>query len=253
MTAERPGLLVPALFTLAGLAVLLSLGTWQLERKAWKDALIATLTQRLAAPAQPLPPPRSWAALDRDEAEFRRVAFRAEFLPGKTPRDREARLYTAGSALRDDVKAPGYFVFAPARLPGGETVVVNRGYVANAQPNAGTAPAPLPDGPVDMVGVMRWPEAPGWFVTTHSGRDDLWMMRDQAAMAAQKQWGAVAPFTVELEAPVPPGGVPAPGRLRVNLPNNHLQYALTWYGLALVMAAVFAVWAAGRRNARAVL
>ena len=248
MIADRARMLIPTLVMLGGMAVLLALGTWQFERKAWKEALIGTLTQRLAAPPQPLPPPQAWGQLDRAAAEFRRVTFRAEFLPGKTPRDREARLYTSGSALRDDVKTPGYFVFAPARLPGGQVVVVNRGYVANPQPNAGTAPAPLPDGPVEVVGVLRWPEPPGWFVSTHSSRDDLWLVRDHVSMAAQKQWGAVAPFTIEQEAPAPAGGVPAPGRLKVNLPNHHLQYALTWYGLALVLAAVFAIWALGRRR-----
>src|SRR5438034_158587 len=133
-------LLVPSLLALAGFAVLLALGTWQVERKFWKEALIAMLAERLGAPPQPLPPPQSWAALDRGETEFRRVAFRAEFVPGKTPaeRDREARLFTSGSALREDVKAPGYFVFAPARLADGRLVVVNRGYVQDAQPKNDT-------------------------------------------------------------------------------------------------------------------
>lgn len=249
------GLLGPALFALAGFAILIGLGTWQLERLAWKEALIASLTQQSEAPPQPLPSPASWATLDPAQAEFRRVTFRATFdLPEiPSPAAREARLYTGTSALRDDIKGPGYFVFSPAKLPDGRVVVVNRGYVPNPTPNAQTAPTPAPDDAIDVVGVMRWPTAPGWFDTTYSATGDLWFVRDHLRMAAQKNWGPVAPFYIEMEQPVPPGGLPKPGRLRVNLPNSHLQYAITWYGLALALAAVFAVWARGRgREKRAV-
>ena len=69
-------------------------------------------------------------------------------------------------------------------------------------------------------------------------------------MAAAKGWGPVAPFFIDQEAPEPPGGLPRPGRIRSNLPNNHLQYALTWYGLALVLVVVFVVWARGRTSER---
>ena len=67
-------------------------------------------------------------------------------------------------------------------------------------------------------------------------------------MARQRGWENVAPFYIEQESPVPPGGVPHPAPLRVNLPNHHLQYALTWYGLALVLVAVFAAWLLHRRR-----
>jgi surfeit locus 1 family protein len=103
---------------------------------------------------------------------------------------------------------------------------------------------------MDIVGVIRWPEPAGWFVGAYNAHDDLWFARDPLAMAAQKQWGAVAPFTIEQETPVPQGGVPRPGRLRVDLPNHHLQYALTWFALALVLLAMFAFWLRGRRAER---
>ena len=77
------------------------------------------------------------------------MALRAEFLPG-----REGRVYTVGSGLREDIKAPGYFAFAPARLADGSVVVVNRGYVANAQPDASLRPIGLAAGAVDLVGAM---------------------------------------------------------------------------------------------------
>ena len=79
-------------------------------------------------------------------------------------------------------------------------------------------------------------------------RPDVWYVRDHRAIARVRGWDNLAPFYIEQEAPVPPGGVPHPAILRPNLPNHHLQYALTWYGLALVLAAVFAVWAMDRRR-----
>jgi surfeit locus 1 family protein len=241
-------ILFPALLTLGGLVVLVALGTWQLERKAWKDSLIATLTERLDATPQALPPRQTWPRLEPASTEFLRVAFRATFPVGPAPRNQQARLYTSGSALRDDIKTPGYFVFAPAHLADGGIVVVNRGYVPAPDGGARTLPAPLPEGTIELVGVLRWPEAPRWFVSPYNSTDDLWFVRDHLAMAAHSGWGIVAPFYVEQELPHPANGHPKPSRLSANLPNNHLQYALTWYGLALALATVFAIWFMRRRR-----
>jgi surfeit locus 1 family protein len=240
---RRESFFLPTLFALTAFLVLIGLGTWQLERKAWKEALIATLDQRLTAPPIALPARERWANLDPTHDEFRRVSLRAEFLG--VP---EGRVYTSGSAFRDDIKAPGYFAFAPARLADGSVVVVNRGYVPNSRPDASLRPIGLSKGAVDIIGVMRWPESPSWFVTMHNISQDLWFVRDQRAMAAAYGWGEVAPFYIDQEAPVPAGGVPRPAPLKVNLRNEHLQYALTWYGLAVVLAIAFAFWVKSRRR-----
>ena len=247
MSAAHARLLVPGLLALAGFVALTGLGTWQIERKAWKEALISTLTQRLSAPPQPLPSAQSWAQLDRTEDEFRHVVFRADFLADL----REARLFTSGSALRDDVKAPGYFVFAVARLDAGRKVVVNRGFASAVRPTAAPPPVAVPKLPVEVIGIVRWPGQPSRFIRSYSPSDDLWFVADHLGMAAQNQWGAVAPFYVEMESPEPPGGVPRPGRLKANLPNDHLQYAITWYGLAAMLLVVFLLWARSRRSGEA--
>ncbi len=244
MSATRTRLLVPSLLALAAFAVLIGLGTWQIERKAWKEGLIASIAQRLDAPPVPLPPPQQWAALHPAADEFRRVVLRADFLADMP----EARLFTAGSALRDDVKSPGYFVFSPARLADGRKVVVNRGFASAVRPTASTPPVEVPRLPVEMVGVLRWPGQPGWFDRIYSPTDDLWFVADHRAMAEHYGWGEVAPFYVEMEAPVPASGVPRPARLKPHLPNNHLQYAITWYGLAAVLAGVFGFWLRARRR-----
>src|SRR5713226_6087759 len=107
----RAGLAVPILFVLAAVATFIALGTWQVERNAWKETLIATLDQRLSAAPTPLPPRELWARLNRANDEFRRVALSAAFIPGT-----QALVYTAGSTLRGDMPGPGYWVFALARL-----------------------------------------------------------------------------------------------------------------------------------------
>src|SRR5262245_5515941 len=239
----RRSLLVPAVTALLALAALVTLGTWQLERKAWKEALIATLAQRLAAAPSDLPPRAAWDRLDRDDNEFRRVAGAAEFL-----HDQEALVYTAGSGLRSDVSGPGYWVFTPARRTDGSVVMVNRGFVPEGRQDPRGRAAGQTRGSVEIVGAMRWPEARGLFTPADDPQRNLWFVRDHLAMAAAKGLERVAPFFIDQEAPVPDGGLPRPGPLTPNLPNNHLQYALTWYGLALVLTVAFAVWAWGQRS-----
>jgi surfeit locus 1 family protein len=241
--AARRGLVVPALFTLVGLALLIGLGVWQLERKAWKEALIAAITRRMNAAPLALPPPARWASLVAAHDEFTRVTFRADF-----ENDREALVFAGASAFRPDVSGTGYWVFTPARLSNGARVVVNRGFVPEANKDPASRAAGLVTGPVEIVGVLRWPERAGWFTPAGDPAANLWFARDPLAIAAAKGWGDVAPFYVEQEAPTPPGGLPTPGKLVVNLPNNHLQYALTWFGLAAVLAGVFAAFARARRR-----
>jgi surfeit locus 1 family protein len=241
-SGKRRGLLVPGVAALCALAVLLWLGTWQVQRKAWKEALIATVTERFAAPPVRLPPPAEWPRLDPSDDEFRRVGFSAEWL-----NDQEALVYTTGSSLRADAAAPGYWVFTPARVLGG-MVMVNRGFVPEGRQDPATRPEGQTAGPVDIVGVMRWPETPGLFTPAGDPGRNLWFARDPAAMAAAKGLGAVAPFYIEQESPSVPGGLPQVGKLQPSLPNNHLGYALTWYGLALVLVVGFGVWATGRRR-----
>jgi surfeit locus 1 family protein len=239
-SAARPywrRLLIPAIFTIAGLAILVSLGVWQLQRKAWKEGLIATLEAQIKAEPLPLPPPSQWPEMTRDNSEFRRVKLHTD-----TSADAKAvYLYTGASALRTDVKQAGYFVFVPAKLPDGRTVVVNRGYIPIDRKDERFS------GATEITGYIRWPEVSGLFVTEHDTKGDIWFVRDPAAMANARGWGPVAPFYIDQEAPVPPQGFPKPGPLTVKLKNDHLGYAITWFGLAASLLAVFIAWAARER------
>lgn len=241
----RGGIVGATVFALVCLTILIGLGVWQLERKVWKENLIASITERLAKPPQDLPAREEWPRQTADADEFRRVTFPAEFIPGE-----EALVYAAGSALRKDIKGPGYFVFAPARLAGGSIVIVNRGFVPLDRKDASTRAEGAPQGLIDIVGVMRWPESRGMFTPADDVKGNVWYLRDTKAMAEAKKWNVAAPFYIDQEAPVPAGGLPLPGKLEVHLPDNHLQYAITWFGLALALVGVYVFWLVARLRRR---
>jgi cytochrome oxidase assembly protein ShyY1 len=235
------------LFTLVMVGVFVGLGLWQLQRRVEKHALIAALTERLAAPPGALPPASAWSTQAARGDEFRRVTFRATYAP--LP---DAMVYSSGSAVREDISGPGTWAFLPARLAGGELVVVNAGFVANTMQDRGVedrAVARLVTGqPVELTGYLRFPEAAGVLTPAEDPAKRLWFSRDHLAMARALGWGEVAPFYIDLEAPVPDNGIPKPGPLGVHLKDDHLQYALTWFTLAGALVVAFAVWWRGRRR-----
>jgi len=232
----RRGVWVPSLAAAMALGVLISLGLWQLDRKAWKEGLIATLEHRLSTAPVALPPSAEWPRLTAAQHEFLRVTMTAKFL-----NDREALVYTGGSTLHEAGGGPGYWVFTPARLADGALVMVNRGFVPDGKQDPTARVQGQIESPIKLVGVLRWPEKPGLFTPASDSVRNIWFARDSAAMAAAKGIG-VAPFYVELESPEPPGGLPRAGRLRPSLPNNHLGYAITWFGLAAVLIGVYVSW-----------
>jgi cytochrome oxidase assembly protein ShyY1 len=244
MNARR---LAFGLFTLAMVAVLVGLGFWQLQRRAEKHRLITALDERLAvAPAAP-PQVSAWAGLTPDRDEFRRVTFTATYasLP-------DAMVYSSGSAVRDDISGPGAWAFLPARLASGEIVAVNVGFVQNTMQDRAQqdrATGRLVTGqPVTLTGYMRFPESPGLFTPAENTGKRLWFARDVPAMARVLGWGSVAPFYVDLETPVPGSGIPKPGPLHVHLKDDHLQYAITWFGLAGVVVIAFGFWLRAQRR-----
>jgi cytochrome oxidase assembly protein ShyY1 len=246
-TAPRRGILGLGVIALVMIGVLTSLGVWQIQRRTQKHELIAALTERLAAAPVDLPAASQWAALTQAKDEFRRVTFTAAYA-----RKPDAMVYSSGSAVRSDVSGPGTWAFLPARLASGEGIVINAGFVANtmqdraqqdraAKPLIGTAP-------VAMTGSLRFPEKPGSLTPDLDLAKRLWFTRDTSAMAQALGWGEVAPFYIDLETPVPASGVPKPGPLDVRLKDDHLQYAITWFGLALTVLGGFIAWVMQRRT-----
>src|SRR3954471_18402088 len=155
--ARRRGAAGLAIFTLAMVALLIGLGVWQLQRRVEKHALIAALTEQLAATPQALPPPSQWSTLTPAHDEFRRVQFSASYEARP-----DAMVYSAGSAVRSDISGPGTWAFLPARLSTGETVVINTGFVQNtmqdrAQQDRAVARL-VTSAPLTLTGYLRFPE-----------------------------------------------------------------------------------------------
>jgi len=236
LVASRPFPIGMSVFTLGTLCLLIGLGLWQLQRRIEKHELIAALSERLAAQPMPLPPPSEWSSLTPARDEFRRVTFSASFsnAPG-------VGVYSVGSALRPDAIGPGTFVFVPAQTADRQRLVIDRGFV----PEGKVAEA-VPARPVQIVGFIRFPEKSGWLTPAPDIGRRLWFARDHLGMAQAVNWGAIAPFYIDLESPSPPSGLPKPGPLEVGLKDDHLQYAITWFGLALVIATAFVIWLRGR-------
>jgi cytochrome oxidase assembly protein ShyY1 len=235
------------IFTLLVLALLIGLGVWQLQRRVEKHALIAQLTERLAATPEALPSAAQWSALTPATDEFRRVRFSAVY--ESRP---DAMVYSAGSAIREDISGPGTWAFLPARLASGETIVIDAGFVQNTMQDRAQqdrAVSRLVTGqPVTLTGYIRFPESAGTLTPADNLAKRLWFTRDHLAMAHALGWGEVAPFYVDLETPVPESGVPKPGPLEVHLKDDHLQYAITWFGLAGAVMIAFGVWMRGQRS-----
>ncbi|MEH2481601.1 surfeit locus 1 family protein [Nitrobacteraceae bacterium AZCC 2146] len=247
LSARRRSITGLGVVTLVIVGVLLGLGFWQLQRRTEKHALIAALTERLAGAPGALPAASTWAALAPAHDEFRRVTFTATFKP--VP---DGMVYSSGSAVRPDVPGPVTWAFLPAQLPSGEMVVINAGFVQNTMQDRAQQDRAvqrlITGAPVTMTGYLRFPEAAGPLTPHDDVAKRLWFTRDQRAMAQALGWGEVAPFYIDLESPAPANGIPKPGPLEVHLKDDHLQYAITWFGLAAAVVIAFGVWLRGQRR-----
>jgi surfeit locus 1 family protein len=228
-------LIAPGIASLIALAILLGLGTWQLERRAWKEDLIARiLRQSRAEPVAP-PPPDAW---DPARDEFRHVRVTGRFL-----NDRETLVHglapgeTPGRALQ------GFYVLTPFARQDGMQVLVNRGFVPTELKAQGDRRDGLIDGTTTVTGILRASEPRGLFVPEPDPARGEWFNRDVRGIAAARGLGDVAPYLIEADAVPGQTTWPRGGQLRVDLPNNHLQYAFTWFGLAACLIGVFSVFA----------
>lgn len=220
----RKGLLAPVLFALAATALLLSLGIWQLHRLQWKEALIARIAERTTASPQPLPDPAAWRSLHPASYEYEHVTVRGRFDNSK-----EVRVfYTAGPGN----DGPGYLLLTPLQLPSGAIVIVNRGFVPSALATPSARPQSEIDGEVTVTGLMRAPQPRNLFTPADDPARGLYFSRDPKPIAAHFGLTRVAPFIIDADRTATAGGWPKGGLTTINIPNNHMEYALTWFGLA---------------------
>ena len=207
------------------LAVLCGLGAWQLERLQWKLALIATVNSHMAAPPVSLD---EILAMNRDEAQYRRVG-----LSGRFDHGREAYVFTT------DQGAAVYHVLTPFTTDGGKVVMVDRGEIPAEKLDPATRAAANLDGQVHVTGVWRVPDPPGTFTPPPDSAKRIWFARDLKAIATADHLSLAAPVVIEADSAPNPGGWPRGGQTMVSFRNQHLSYAVTWFGLALCLLGVW--------------
>lgn len=218
----------PTLLTLAALAVLLGLGIWQLERRDWKAGLIDRIEQRLDASVVALPAgiadPAAW--------DYRPVQAEGRFLHDET-------LHLFGRIHRG---RPGAHLITPLVRDGeAAPVLVNRGWVPIEAFDEGGEEISRPDGLVTVSGMLRQPPEPGWFAPGNDPAGNEWLRVDIPAMAEAAGLTAdPLPLILTARPAAAPEGLPVPVSVRVDIPNDHLQYALTWFALAAALLTVYA-------------
>jgi surfeit locus 1 family protein len=224
----RP-LLKPTLWFVPMFLVLIGLGTWQVERLHWKVALIAQMNASLSAPPLTLD---EIVKLPNVEAQYRHVT-----LAGRFDNPKEAYAFATGEG-----GTPVYHVLTPLILADGRALIVDRGTIPQNLRDPKTRAAGQLDGEQHITGVWRTPDPANLFTPKPDLKKRIWFARDVKAMAALDHLALAAPVVVEADATSNPGGWPKGGQTVVSLPNNHLQYAITWYLMALGLLAVYLVW-----------
>lgn len=267
MTAAAPPRSTLLLGVLAGLAliVLCGLGTWQLQRLNEKSAFLSRLAAQAEAAPAALPPEGRWAALELDSADLTRVRIEGEWLPEARATVRVTMGDAGGGGIAGGARPGGAqsggtlsggassggfgrYLIQALRLDTGGIVLVNRGFAPEAQ----VAALPPATGRAALTGILRKPEPANPFTPPANPATRDFFVRDPGAIAAALGLAA-APFMVEAERA--PGATGAPlgvdiRELIARVPNNHLQYALTWFGLALTLAGVFVAYLRSQRPAR---
>ncbi len=208
------------------------LGTWQVQRRAWKLDLIARVDERVHAPPVPAPPPAQWAGVTAANSEYLRVRASGTFL------NESETLVQAATEL-----GSGFWVMTPLRLADGSIVLVNRGFVPPERREPAAHGVREGESAGAVIGLLRMSEPRGAFLRHNDPAANLWYSRDVQAIARARGLpaGQVAPYFIDVEKPPASGttptpeGVPVPGLTVISFHNSHLVYAITWYTLALMV------------------
>jgi surfeit locus 1 family protein len=223
------------LIALAAFSVLIALGVWQMERRAWKNDLIARFEAALSTPPAVYDPAKHAGAEAR---EFMLVQLTGEFWNARTVKVLTPTPETARMRTQEGF---GYLIFTPLKSSSG-VVFVNRGFVPQS---LAESPTPFPEGETEVTGIVRLPAAPGWATPQPEPAKRLFFAADIPAMAAAAGLKSGETIVSEYIEAVPVAAAPEwplprdPRTLLASIPNRHLEYALTWFALAAAFAGVF--------------
>lgn len=230
---------------LAAFAVLCALGTWQIKRLAWKEALLESIDERMAQPEKSI---EELIALQErtGDVDYVPVTVTGQFL-----HDREQHFFATHKGLS------GYYIYTPLSLADERIVFVNRGFVPFDRKDPETRIEGQIKGDVTIKGLARntLQEKPSWAVPENEPEQNIYYWKDIDAMAAQSDLPldpGLLPLFVDADGKANPGGLPVGGVTMINLPNNHLQYAITWFGLATALIGVLGAWLWSQRKSGAI-
>jgi len=214
-----------------GVALLLGLSVWQLQRLEWKEALLAERHERPAMPA--LRQDELSAIADPAAFEFRLVHVTGTF-------DHAHEMPLLARSMNGNV---GVQIVTPFTLENGTTILINRGWVPQDHADPATRPEGLVEGPVTIEALVRKPGEPNWLVPDNEPATNRWFWMDLPAMRAAAGLAPDgAPFYLEEREGQHPGEFPIGGQTRLDLPNDHLQYAITWFLLAIALGVIWFVY-----------
>jgi surfeit locus 1 family protein len=219
----------PTLFSLPAILVMVGLSLWQIQRLEEKRATIAERQTRVDAPMIAIPP----AGADLAALEFRRVPVRGAF-------DHGHELYMPARSQNGNV---GYWIVTPF-LPadGSPALIVNRGWVPMDMKDPALRQPGQIAGEIELEAILRLPKDKNWFQPENEPLKNEWFYLAPSAMAAHLDLSARTDFYLDAVKSDIPGTYPLGGQTRVQLPNDHLQYAITWAMLAVALCVIYVVW-----------
>jgi len=226
---------------LAALGVLIGLGVWQLKRLAWKEGLIAQIEARIDSD------PISLKEAERLAREGTDPSYYRVTVEGRLLHDKELYLYALSEGK------PGWHVITPLEATTGEIVLIDRGFVPDERKDPSSRSQGQIEGLTKVTGILRLPDKQALFTPDNEPSANRWFWRDLDAMSGAlfpEGTVMVAPFFLEADASPVPGGWPKGGQTRLEIPNVHLQYAITWFLLAAALLIIYAVFVFGRYRRR---
>jgi surfeit locus 1 family protein len=241
---QHKGLVGLTAATLAGLALLIGLGLWQIQRLHWKEGLIAQIEARTKGPPITLEHALALAREGRDPSYWR------VRIDGRFHHALERYLYAVSDGR------VGWHVITPLETEAGEMVIIDRGFVPDELKDPSSRALGEVGNVVTVTGIARAPDTQGLFIPDNEPEANRWFWRDLQAMARSMFPEAtveVAPFYLEAEKSNVPGGWPEGGQTRLALPNNHLQYAITWFLMAAALLVIYGLYVRGLYRRRSSL
>lgn len=244
-------LLVPTILSALALCLLLGLGTWQWHRKTWKENILATLKTRGTSP--PIPATAIWPGLPCHDLRQTGLANSCEYQPvslrGVFDHTLERHIFTAAPQVQGLGSSQGYWIFTPLRLDGSaKTVYVNRGFVPEDRKEPSKRVLGQTSQSVEVVGLYRSAQERATFDGQNDTAKNIYFVRNPSELwpvdpdaPINEMWAYI-----DQTGPVPAGGFPLPLAGKVEMSNRHLEYAITWYGLAATLLVMYGAFAWSR-------